>query len=257
MPEKIPEQRQYRLAETPLHLEMRDALAETIDRATKKRGVPLYLMGGVSASLMAREAWPTEQRPLSRDLDFLIPNTPDVIAALEAEYGGQFKENKGKAVFKSYKLQSHSAGNGVELDFIASSNIVHPDAAVAFTATPLVLEHAGTEEFLGQEVRTLPPELVALQKLFAGRGLDLGKYDLVDAQALIESGRVDPQLFQRFLMDITGKLPEFPNVVTRLRGALARLTPSERVVALTTALSEANLHAATADFRAQIEGKIA
>lgn len=199
-----PDERSYRLdTELPLHVEMRDALAETLDRATTKNGVPLYLMGGVSASLLARDAWPTEQRPLSRDLDFLVPGDDASRAALAAEYGGAFKLNAGKAVFKSDKLMARSAGNGVELDFIASSNIVHDDSDMSVTVSPLVRQHAQKEAFLGVEVDTLPAELVALQKLFAGRGLDLGKYDLLDAESILRSGRVDPAVFRAFFLELS------------------------------------------------------
>lgn len=231
--------RAYRLDETlPLHREMRDALEETLDRATRKNGVPLFLMGGVSASLLARDAWPTENRPLSRDLDFLVPGDDASRAALAAEYGGAFKLNTGKAVFKSDKLQSHSAGNGVELDFIASSNIVHDDAEMSVTVSPLTLKHAGKEEFLGVEVATLAPELVALQKLFAGRGLDLGKYDLLDSEAILRSGRVDPALLREFFFDLAAA-DKRPAVAKRLLAALDRMPADLDLRAVREAIQDA------------------
>lgn len=238
MAEHLSSHRCYRLdTSLPLHVEMRDSLEETIDRATNKHNVPLFLTGGVSASLLARDAWPTEQRPLSRDLDFLVPSDPAVRAALEQEYGGSFKLNTGKAIFKSDKLQSH-ARNGVELDFIASSNIVHDDASIAVTVSPLAQNHAQREEFLGTEVSTLPSELVVIQKIFAGRGLDLGKFDLLDAESIIRSGRVDPALLRAFVLELTHEGTHRTAVVARLNGGFRRLSADVDTKTLIEALND-------------------
>lgn len=223
------------LSETPLHLELADALSECIER-TQRIGVPLYLTGGVSAALMSHETWNEEVRPLSRDLDFLVPYTPEARSALEREYGKQFTLNRSKAVFKSDKLQAVASINGVELDFIASSNIVHEDASLSVTVTPFIAEHAQRENLFGVDVMTLHPALVAIQKLFAGRGKDLGKYDLHDASVLIESGRVDPQLFAAFTYHLTFESPGAPAVRTRLLSALSRLEQTDNTKQLQQAL---------------------
>lgn len=228
--------RHYCLDAIPLHLELRDALRDTHDRLAG-RGVELYLMGGVAASLLAHDAWPARERPLSRDLDFLVPGDDATRGIIEEEYGGAFRVHAGKAVFKSYKLQT-SAPNGVELDFIASSNIVHDDGGLSSTVTPTVCRLAQREELLGVPVLTLPPALVALQKLYAGRGRDLGKYDLCDAQALLRSGCVDPDLFALFLREA------FPAglqslAAARMRSALLQLQPSPEVQALLPLLGTA------------------
>ncbi len=218
---------QYCLSETPLHLELADALSETIER-TQRIGVPLFLTGGVAASLISRDQWSEESRPLSRDLDFLIPNDPAIRACLEEEYGGAFKIHSGKAVFKSDKLQSIASLNGVELDFIACSNIVHPDATLSVTVTQTAVEHAGQENLFGVDVMTLPPALVAIQKLFAGRGADIGKFDLLDARSIIESGRVEPELLGLLIEELTTEATRM-SVYARLESALAKLPPSSHL----------------------------
>lgn len=238
MTEHMDHPRLYRLDESlPLHIEIRDAMQETIERATVQRGVQLLLTGGISASLLSRDAWPAEQRPLSRDLDFLVSGEASVRTELEEEYEGSFVLNTGKAIFKSNKLQSHSA-NGVELDFIASSNIVHDDTTISVGVSSLALRHAQREEFLGVEVSTLPSELVVIQKLFAGRGIDLGKYDLLDAESIIRSGRVDPALLRAFVLDLSNDDSHHQAIVARLSGALSRLSPDVETRILVQALHD-------------------
>lgn len=227
-------QPEYRIEDSPLHRDIEDALKETLAKADD-HGIPLYLMGGISASLLAREAWPGATRPLSRDLDFLVPDSPDVIATLEKTYGGRFIRNTKKAVFQSYKLQSKAA-NGVELDFIAESNVVHPDTCFSMHLGELAKTHASTERFLGTEVRTLPPEMVVLQKLAAGRGTDLGKFDLTDAEAILASGRVNTDLASQIVQEYVLSA-EWPGLQSRLLSSLNRLAPTPGVRGLQEAIT--------------------
>lgn len=224
MLEKNEQQRLYRINESPLHCEIRDAMREVTERAAR-RNVPLFLTGGISAALLSRDSWPGEERPLSRDLDFLVPGDKESRAALEQEFGGSFIVNKKKAIFQSDKLMAH-ASNGVQLDFIACSNIVHPDAELSVRLDALPSVRGETEDFLGAEVSTLPPEVVIIQKLFAGRGIDLGKFDLKDAESIIRSGRVDVRNFAIFVSNLTQEGVHRNAVNARLRAALLALDPS-------------------------------
>lgn len=236
MLENRTEQPVYCIEETPLHAEIRDALQETVERA-QKRNVPLFLTGGISAALLSHEHWPAGERPLSRDLDFIVPGDPQSRMALEQEFGGAFTVNKGKAIFKSDKLMSH-AGNGVELDFIASSNIVHPDAELSVSLETIGTFTPNQEEFLGAAVSTLPPEVVVIQKLFAGRGLDLGKYDLKDAESIMKNAHVNPEQFLAIVQALTTEGEHRTSVKHRLQQSLLKLQPSDHISSLLAVLHE-------------------
>jgi len=250
-----PNERIYRLEESPLHLEIKDSMVETLGRASQ-RNVPLFLTGGISASLLSHEQWPTEVRPLSKDLDFLVAGDDATRAALEAEFDSKFKLNTGKAIFKSDKLQSH-ATNGVELDFIASSNIVHEDASLAVTLSPLALAHAQKEAFLGVEVSTLPAELIAIQKLFAGRGADLGKFDLLDAESMIRSGCISPDMFRLFLHDLTTEGTHRLAVAARLTKSIGRLSSNLDTKTLLEAINDSGSSANVTTTSESVRNEIA
>lgn len=236
MNEHIDHHRMSVIPETPLHLEIRDALQETVDRAAQA-GVDLYLAGGISACILSGDAWPDAERPLSRDLDFLISHDDETLRRISETFGGSFVLNEGKPVFKSLKLMTH-ASNGVELDFIARSRVVHPDAQLEVGITPVVTSSSMSGEFLGALVKTLPPALVCLQKLFAGRGLDLGKYDLLDARSIICAELFSPNDFLNVLREMV-PADSRKAVCLKLRNALGRMETDDRISALSEALSDA------------------
>ncbi|HVW66306.1 MAG TPA: hypothetical protein VHA78_01085 [Candidatus Peribacteraceae bacterium] len=215
----------FSIPDTPLHRELRDALGDSL-RTCEELGVrqPL-LMGGVGAAVLVGKDWP-EDRPLSRDLDYLVPHDPVMQQSLERHFGGEFKANTAKPVFKSHKLQGIGT-HGIDLDFISQSNIIFDDASLSLEHSPLVTNHAVRASLLGVQVDVLPPELIVLQKLFAGRGRDLGKFDLTDATCLLQAGIIDPDLFDRYLATFgspTGQKADVPQAMRdRLDVSLSQL----------------------------------
>jgi hypothetical protein len=51
----------------------------------------------------------------------------------------------------------------------------------------------------GDSVKLIPPEHVVFYKLLAARGHDVGKYDLMDAGAIIATSRLDPQMILKLV----------------------------------------------------------
>lgn len=154
----------------------------------------VYLTGGTAVALLAGE-----YREVSRDLDFFV--SPDDKDSLESLFNGKFVEFKSKPTFKSTKLQSEK--DGVELDFIVMQKIV-----VDFEGEELVLVIELDEDVIamssdievnGTVFRTLPIELIFILKLFAGRGLDLHKFDIVDCESLLKLDSFDFDKLRFFL----------------------------------------------------------
>lgn len=195
-----PEQRRFvaRIERTPLHAQIEAAIRELTEQL-QERGVPHYLMGGIAACILSGEEWP-EDRPLSRDIDVLIPDTDGARSTVEELYGRRFFRNTSKPVFHSLKLESH-ASNGVRIDCIANSRIERPSCQLSVSLTPLIEHHAVRGSFLGAEIPVLPPTLIFLQKTLAERGRDLGKFDVDDAQALLRANCVDPAQLVKFAQD--------------------------------------------------------
>ncbi len=222
------------IPETPNNLLLKEALADTIHKANAHR-IDLYLTGGTAAAVFAGET-----RPLSLDLDFFV--NPDAKEKIERVFGGKFRYFGEKKLFKSDKMTTLSL-NGVDLDFIAEQNIVpdetKPDEKITLCLNTYTRNKACEKNFMEERVQVMPPEFVVVAKLFAGRGKELGKYDLGDSEALIESGIIRTEIFKRAVLEIAGNDQRIRYLVyVRLYEALKKLTPTPRVIAVAQALAQ-------------------
>ncbi len=211
---------------------LQQALGDTLSK-THSRGIPLFLTGGTAVA-----AYAGTHRPLSLDLDFFV--FPTNIGELEEVFGGFFKTFSAKPLFKSHKLVGRSGS--VDLDFITEQHIVpdesHSKDRITLQITPYVLEHAIETEYLGSRVSIMPPEYILIAKLFAGRGIDLGKYDLVDCKNLINSGVVRQDLLRQALMNISNGNPGVINILqTRLSRALAAIPDAKGIFDIQTTVA--------------------
>lgn len=219
------EKRSSVIPESPDNLKIKAALAETLGKA-RAANIDLYLTGGTAAAVYAGET-----RPLSLDLDFFVH--PDAKERIVGVFGGKFEYFSSKKLFKSVKLVG-AASNGVDLDFIAEQNIVpdesRPEDKITLSLNDFARKKACEGEFMGERVMVLPPELIVIAKLFAGRGIDLKKYDLADSQAVIESGMIRNDIMRRAAMEIAGSKREIRElVINRLLTALQKLDPTDNV----------------------------
>lgn len=209
--------------ESPKNLVLRDALAETLSKA-RDEGIELYLTGGTAAAIYGGES-----RALSLDLDFFVKEQDR--ERLESLFNGRFQVFLGKKLFKSDKLVGVSE-NGVDLDFIVAQNIVPdeslPDQRITLHLSGDIAAACQIREFLGVEVKVLPPELILLAKLFAGRGEDLGKYDLVDSSAMLENCEIDTSFLGKLITLLSSNNREIKSLLRlRLDDALCHLSKEE------------------------------
>ena len=206
------------------------ALEETLNKA-RATGISLYLTGGTAASLYSASS----VRPLSFDLDFLIiseaENPEGSIGKVMEEFGVTFRRFTEKPTFKSYKGVGTSE-NGCSLDFILDQTVVPdesiPECSLTTFVDEFVASRAQTRMFEGVSVGVVPPEYVVLTKLFAGRGIDKGKYDLVDVATIldkIENNGFDVTFFDILLQKyLAEKSPEQEKAVRdRLNMSIQRL----------------------------------
>lgn len=220
------------IPESPNNLQIKEALHETLVRAHNNH-IDLYLTGGTAAAVYAGET-----RPLSLDLDFLIDK--DAKKKVRGVFGGEFRYFGEKKLFKSDKLAVR-ASNGVDLDFIAEQNIVpdetNPDQKITLRLNKLAKDKSCENEFIGEKVKVLPPEMIVIAKLFAGRGIELNKYDLTDSEAVIESGIIRSDLFGRVALEIAGNDKTTRSIVQmRLLASLLKLKTTPRVIELIKSL---------------------
>lgn len=216
------------IPESPNNLQIKEALCETLAKAHRNY-IDLYLTGGTAAAVYAGES-----RPLSLDLDFFVdPGCKEKIAAV---FGGEFRYFGEKKLFKSDKLVA-SASNGVDLDFIAEQNIVpdenSPEQKITLRLSKFAKDKSCDDDFMGEKVRVLPPEMIVIAKLFAGRGIELNKYDLADSEAVISNGIMRLDLFKRTALEIAGNDEKTRRLVqNRLLVALLKLKPSRQLLDL-------------------------
>lgn len=200
------------------------ALGETLEKARQSQ-TPLYLTGGTAVA-----AYAGVQRPLSLDLDFFVH--PEQKEVLEATFGGSFKVFNAKPLFKSDKLVG--ASGPVDLDFIAQQSIVpddsQPQQRISLALTPHLQEHSVQKNMLGHEVMVIPPEYLLIAKLFAGRGIDLGKFDLKDCESLLAGVEIRHDVLEQALRDLAGDNQELLALMqSRISKALTSIPDSHAV----------------------------
>jgi len=119
------------------------------------------------------------------------PSQPGVHAErLKGLFDVEFIRFSQKKTFKSLKAVG-TAENGCDLDFIIDQKVMpnEDDQEMSMTlfVSTRMQNRIQTREFEGVSVQVVPPEYVVLAKLFAGRGLDIDKYDLADSAAIMNN----------------------------------------------------------------------
>lgn len=199
MPETIKE------TDTPaLNAIVRKKLSEAMTEVRGRLNAILFLTGGTAVASYVQGV-----RPLSLDLDFFVRKKD--MSNVRQAFGGDFKPNPNKPVFKSLKLMTRAA-NGVDLDFIVRQTIrpdeQNPDLEIHLELDDRMRAQSGQTEWLDRPVSVVPPALLVISKLFAGRGAEVGKYDLADAAALIQKGLVKEDVLIQTLEHLSRGDPE-------------------------------------------------
>jgi hypothetical protein len=179
----------------------------------------IYLTGGTAVA-----AYTGVNRPLSLDLDFFVPKSlrEKVVSA----FGGEYVYFGEKPLFKSMKLVGVT-NNGVELDFIETQTIVpdanKPNESIALMVDDYVSLNAQERENEGVKFKLVPPEYILLAKLFAGRGINIGKYDLVDCRSLLLAGVVDLEKLEKLIIRLSTSDEVKQVILDRLRLSFDRI----------------------------------
>ena len=132
----------------------------------------ILLCGGAAAYLYG------SRRPFSNDIDFLVD--PSVIPDLQEAFKITFERFSKKPIFHSTKAPFEI--EGVSVDFISES-VIQPEnigAEFRFIESPFVQETKKKFTLEGVSIYCISSELLVLMKLLAGRGAEVGKYDLED-----------------------------------------------------------------------------
>lgn len=141
----------------------------------------VLLTGGSAAFLYGSD------RPFSNDMDFMVP--AERISEIEKALGVSFTRHLGKPIFHSLKAVFEEGG--LTCDLVAES-VIDPtghDNSYTVKLTEKVLRKKGSITVEGQTLNLVPRELLVLIKLLAGRGEELRKYDLYDAEKIIEKSK--------------------------------------------------------------------
>lgn len=188
-----------------------DALIDVLDNkllpAAEKLGLKLALQAGLAVGIYLEEA-----RPISLDIDFTLCQTKKSGANLQAlakEITGKdlpVKATWDKQVYHaegvfsgamSDKFQEH-----VELDGLVVTRLQSRNEGFCFEFGLDGLEyfHRRTVNLpSGRQIALIPPERIVLEKLAAGRGPEIHKFDLFDAAGLLAKLPVNPSLVRKML----------------------------------------------------------
>ena len=141
----------------------------------------LLLTGGSAAFLYGSD------RPFSDDIDFMV--SFEKWKAVEKATGVSFAYRKKKPIFHS--LAATVIVGKTSFDLMAET-VIQPIAkgkSFAFRSTPWMRRKRVLFQIAGHEIACLPKEVLVATKLLAGRGQEVGKYDLYDVKAIVEKNR--------------------------------------------------------------------
>lgn len=154
---------------------------ETVSKVAEILGIEsakLLVTGGSAAWLYG------SVRPFSDDYDFMVDQETRMV--LEKEKGIVFTRNAHKPVFHS--LLANVPGMDRPVALIAESVVLPPSlpgVECRFEWAPFLTDGIRSFSFGEQTVNVVPVELITVIKLLSARGVELGKYDLDDAAAML------------------------------------------------------------------------
>lgn len=220
---------------------LENVLVPTFERAhdTETASYRWLLKGGLAVALYLPES-----RPVSPDIDFAVPNNPqaerflgDVIGAiLGAEM--KFTPASPKPVYHDRKFYGEVISRGfeekVELDALSATRIQPDERSFCYTFDlDSYLEfHRRTVQLPnGRTVDLCPPEQIITEKLIAGRGVELNKFDLFDSAGLLAKVPTQPALFRR-LLEIQEFDPKCDAAVEQRLGQWSLMQTTDALTAL-------------------------
>jgi hypothetical protein len=217
---------------------LENILVPAFKRAGDGEAVPRWcIKGGLAVAFYLPES-----RPVSPDIDFAVRSGATaerllgrVIADILKEET-KFTEASPKPVYHDRKFYgevvSKAFGEKVELDALTATRIQPDDRSFCykFDLDSYMEFHRRTVKLPnGTTVDLCPPEQIVLEKLIAGRGLELNKFDLFDSAGLMATVPMQPTIFRR-IIELQAFDPELDQGVISALSASGTI-PTEKALA--------------------------
>jgi hypothetical protein len=184
-----------------------EAARTLADSAVASGESPIILKAGLAAAIYLGD----KGRVVSPDIDFVLtehPNGKRLMELLMEELTSSpliWLDGKDKAVYHCEGLKGASTssdGTNVELDALLITRVQPHPKGFVFLCT-----HDEHDIFLrrtvvtpkGYRVGMIPPEQLCVEKLLAGRGPEINKFDLFDASGLLAKYQLNPHLIKKML----------------------------------------------------------
>jgi predicted nucleotidyltransferase len=133
------------------------ALDETVD-ALEGESIPYLLMGGIASACMGRPRW-------THDIDLFV-KPPDARRVLEALAAAGFETEE---TFPDWLFKASKHGQLIDIIFRSTGDIYVDDE---------MLERARLREFMGRQLRIIPPEdLLVIKAVVHGEHMPRHWYD--------------------------------------------------------------------------------
>ena len=183
------------------------AAARLADGALGQGESPLVLKAGLAAAIYLGD----KGRVVSPDIDFVLPENPrakmqmEVLMESLSDQPVEWVDGKNKAVYHCEGIKGEAKANdgtNVELDALLSTRVQPDPKGFVFACT-----HDAHDLFYrrmvttpaGNSVAMIPPEQLCVEKLIAGRGPDINKFDLFDASGLLATFHLNPNLVKKMI----------------------------------------------------------
>jgi hypothetical protein len=184
-----------------------DVLENKLVPEAKKMGLPLYLKGGLAVAIYLENS-----RQVSADIDFTV----DYNKSCEQKIIDLLKSvtNKEHNISDAWnKKIYHVRGVSTATNSTKYDQLVELDAISLTRVQPnnhgfnLVLGFDALDRFYrrtvrlstGDDIFLVPPEHIIIEKLLAGRGPEMDKFDLFDAAGLMASLPIDLVAIRRII----------------------------------------------------------
>jgi energy-coupling factor transporter ATP-binding protein EcfA2 len=219
---------------------LENTLVPAFNNAANGKSAPRWsLKGGLAVAFYLPES-----RPVSPDIDFAVRSGAtaekflgNVITSILKEET-KFTEASRKAVYHDRKfygeVMSKNFGQKVELDALTATRI-QPDErsfCYKFDLDTYMEFHRRTVKLpKGSTVDLCPPEQIVFEKLIAGRGLELNKFDLFDSAGLMATVPMQPTLFRR-IIELQAFDPDIDQAVVSALGASGTVSTEDALGAI-------------------------
>lgn len=219
---------------------LENTLVPAFNKMADGKAAPRWsLKGGLAVAFYLPES-----RPVSPDIDFAVRGGD----AAEQFLGSvitdilkdetKFTEASPKPVYHDRKfygeVMSKAFGQKVELDALTATRIQPDERSFCYKFdldTYMEFHRRSVKLPNGSTVDLCPPEQIVFEKLIAGRGIELNKFDLFDSAGLMATLPMQPTIFRR-IIELQSFDPEIDQAVVAALGASGTVSTEQALAAL-------------------------